>query len=208
MNRELIEQYKILHKEKPGYGSGATYLNKILKICAMNDCYTALDYGCGKGKLADKINDGTKIHDVICDKHDPAIEEYSQLPEKKYDIVIANDVLEHLHPSSYLKDILQMFMLSKKLLFFNISCRPAKSFLPNGKNCHTLLMSPDKWIEKLSTMQNVAKNFQSFHEDNQNLEMVIMLEHTYFCYDCNKPMIKFEDDWACPKCEKPSPKKK
>jgi hypothetical protein len=205
MNRELIEQYKILHKEKPAYGNGATYFDKIVRLCEGQDCWTALDYGCGKGALADKINERT---DVVCDKYDPAIEEYSVLPDKKYDIVIANDVLEHLHPSSYLSDIRKMFQLSKKMLFFNISCRAAKFFLPNGKNCHTMIAGPDWWTEKLYSMDNVGKNYQTFHEGNQNLEMVIILEHPHYCYDCRKPMIHFEDDWACPKCEKPTPKKK
>ena len=204
MNPELIEQYKILHERSPSYGSGATYLNKILAICKSTNCRTALDYGCGKGILADKLNE----NGIQCDKYDPAIPEYDTLPNKKYDIVIANDVLEHLHRNSFMGNIRTMYSLSKKLLFFNISCREAKFFLPNGKNCHTLIASPDWWVKKLCTIKNTGKNFQKFHEPNQNLEIVITLDHGYYCYDCDKPMLHFETTWACPKCEKSGPQQK
>jgi len=201
MNPQLIEQYKILHKQNKSYGGGATYLNKILAICNVKNCRTALDYGCGKGILADKLNEAG----ILCDKYDPAIEEFSNLPNKKYDIVIANDVLEHLSHSSYLTDIRTMMSLSRNIMFFNISCRPAKFFLPNGKNCHTIIASPEWWIKKLITFKNVKQNFQKFHEPNQNLEIVLSLDKEYHCYTCEQDMIKFDTCWACPKCEKAGP---
>jgi 2-polyprenyl-3-methyl-5-hydroxy-6-metoxy-1,4-benzoquinol methylase len=52
-----------------------------------------LDYGCGKGVLADQLN---KLKHISCEKYDPAIPDYDVRPKKVFDCLINTDVLEHI----------------------------------------------------------------------------------------------------------------
>ena len=59
-NEHLINQYKILHKSKSGYGNGYNvntlnlkHLNKFLLAYSSK---IILDYGCGKGDLTKYFN--------------------------------------------------------------------------------------------------------------------------------------------------------
>lgn len=169
MNDELIDQYVKLHEKSKGYGAAATYLTKIAAICKMGNFQTVLDFGCGKGLLADKLNE----LGFDASKYDPAIPEFSALPETQFDMVVANDVLEHLHPDCYMADIYSMIALSRRCLFLNISCRPAVFKLPNGENCHTLIRSSDWWMSLFDSMKDVKIISNKYHPQNKNLELIL-----------------------------------
>jgi hypothetical protein len=204
MNNDLIKQYKKLHKNNINYGAGATYADKIFNIAKLAGFKTALDFGCGKGKLGDKLNGmGLKTK-----YYDPAVDEFSAVPNTKVDFVIANDVLEHLDPITFMADIRFMLSFAKKGLFLNISCRPAVHVLPNGQNCHTLVMPQDRWITLFKSIKNVSILGYEYHEGNKNLELTLGINSPYFCYTCSKDMIYYSDHsiWMCELCERTGPK--
>ena len=142
-NLELIEQYKILHKDHSDYGAGIKRLRRVMKWIEPH-VKTALDFGCGKG-LSVK-----ELPRLQIDLYDPAIPKFQQLPNKQYDLVICLDVLEHLLKDNLDEIIKQIGYRATKQIIFNISCRPAVWKLPNGMNAHTIVESPSWWYKKLS----------------------------------------------------------
>lgn len=95
-----------------------------------------LDYGCGKGKLG------------LGKKYDPAIPEFSTDPDPA-DLLVSTDVLEHIEPDLLDNVLIHMKSKMKKQGFLTIGCSPASKKLPDGRNAHLIVRSPDWWIEKL-----------------------------------------------------------
>ena len=168
---ELAKQYKKIHLE----GSSRDNLNKknpeetyngwatltfadfIQKVIQKNQCKTLLDYGSGKGdfyfkerkfnnKLYPPIKEFWKVHPTL---FDPGIDGYEKPYNKKFDIVISLDVLEHI-PAQDLNWVLnEIFSFSKKIVFLNIACYPADIILPNGRNAHVSIFKPEKWFQEI-----------------------------------------------------------
>lgn len=163
-NQNLIDQYKKLHQDLPGYGAGAAYGTKILELITENNFKTILDFGCGKGELAKFLNRKSKEKnaDYYCSAYDPAIPAFDRIHSNHFDLVIANDVFEHFHPVTYISDIERVASLASRGIFLNISCRPAVHLLPNGENCHTCLMTPNEWIRTLVHEDSIECNESHF----------------------------------------------
>lgn len=173
MNLELIHQYKLLHQRNPGYGNGRAYSSQIVALCKENDYKTILDYGCGKGSLTEYL----RLAGFECMGYDPAIKEVQNLPDVVFDLVVSNDVLEHLSPDSYKDDLRIIRSKTSGGIFLNISCRPAVHHLPNGNNCHTLVRSPSFWIEELTNEWSDMKiTHHEFNLINQNLILIFELK--------------------------------
>ncbi len=172
VNAYLIEQYRQLHLKKPGYGNGARCLAEIAAIIKRGNVRTVLDYGCGRGALANVLR--RLFPECIVDAYDPAMSGFSEIPLAKYDLVIANDVLEHLDPDNFGEELGEILALKPEWLFFNISCRPAVNLLPDGTNCHTLVRTPTWWKEELAARfpDHVAHDSQ-WIDANRSLAVVL-----------------------------------
>lgn len=161
----LIEQYKLLHSKNAGYGRSATCLSEIQTLCRTRGYKNLIDYGCGKGLLADKLEPEFSVQ-----RYDPATFPTPPVPA---DLVICMDVMEHLcidnHDGemSYYKHVLRHQSRLSENLFANISCRPAVHRLPNGMNCHTLVRSPEWWLDQIKPYFKILGH--RFNHENQNL---------------------------------------
>lgn len=134
-------------------------------------CKTILDFGCGKGKLADKLIE----LEFNCYKYDPAIKEYENINHSEYDLVIANDVLEHLDRRTMHDDIERIKELASICIFLNVSCRPATYKLPDGRNCHTVIESPNYWRQLLlKSFDGFKLISEEFNESNKNLILIFV----------------------------------
>lgn len=171
MNQNLIEQYRLLHKTNPNYGNGATFGKRIAHLIDALGFRTVLDFGCGKGNLINKIKQYSGARVI---GYDPAVDKYNDpnLLEEDYDLVIANDVLEHFSPETWMDDWASIRSSALKCIFLNISCRPAVHKLPDGRNCHTLIREPSWWINVLVNY-NWKPIIQEFNEINQNLVLCL-----------------------------------
>lgn len=170
-NKYLIEQYKQLHEQNKGYGAGSTYMRRIGIHLAGMGCKTALDYGCGKGKLAE----GLRKMGIDCDCYDPAVEEFSELPDGLYDGVIANDVLEHLTKDTITGVLKNIYHKARRVIFLNISCRPAVHKLPDGQQCHTLLMGRYEWEDLIKSYErsySFNRVATDWNPNNRNLFII------------------------------------
>lgn len=156
---EYINQYKILYVQKPKYGmTSIKFYNDIIKIISEYNVKSILDYGCGKSELLDCIKRETKI-DIY--KYDPAILEYSKLPNGNVDFVICTDVLQHI-PLYDLDRVLTEIKGFSMNCFFHIRCTPYHTLLPNGEfaNC---TVYPPKWWRKV-----LKKYFNSVYDIGTN----------------------------------------
>lgn len=139
---------------------------EIQKLIISECYYSVIDFGCGKGKLTEKIN---QMPNVTCVGYDPAIEKFSKYPEPA-EFVIANDVLEHFDPHEVMLELRRLNRLALRGIYLNISCRPAVHLLPNGLNAHTCLYDWQDWIE----MCNIAftekqLDMVKWHKGNNNV---------------------------------------
>ena len=141
MNRQLHAQGH--------YGlAGAKLVDDVLSIAVINDCTTILDYGCGAGAL----KRGMVAKDIrlapLIREYDPAISGKDTEPEIA-DLVVCNDVLEHIEPEC-LEDVLNHIdFLATKAVFLKIHCGEAKKFLPDGRNAHLIQEHYSWWLPKL-----------------------------------------------------------
>ena len=116
---------------------------------------TALDYGCGKGKLAEVVPD------VAC--YDPAVERFAA-PAKPADVVICRDVMEHVENECIDEVLDHIRSLSRKAAWFAIATRPAKKVLADGRNAHVSIHPSAWWVEKLQSRWNSVETIISDRE--------------------------------------------
>ena len=174
---DLIDSYKKLH-EQEGKFKGISLIPLVptlMKIVKDNDCKTLLDYGCGKGLPYDKERcrevDLRNPIQELCniesfDLYDPAYEKYATLPNKKYDIVVCTDVLEHIAEQDIDYVLTEILSRSNKIVFLNISCQPAlkhfKQGKLKGKNVHISVFDPSWWGHKIGNIWNKFNNLKVY----------------------------------------------
>ena len=108
-----------------------------------NGFKSVVDYGCGKGNLAQALSG------VEMQEYDPGIPGKEALPGPA-DLVVALDVLEHIEPE-HLDDVLaHMGTLAQRGLYFNVALYPAGTWLPDGRNAHLIVEPIQWWKERLS----------------------------------------------------------
>jgi SAM-dependent methyltransferase len=148
----LVDQYKEMHKDENFYAVSVLSLHKesIRQFLAVNKCETILDYGCGKANQYHKEN----IHNdyffgIMPSLYDPAVKEYSKLPQETFDAVISTDVLEHIEEDDLDKVLKQIYSKADKFVYLGICNSPAHAILPDGRNAHVTLQSFDWWVDKI-----------------------------------------------------------
>lgn len=116
--------------------------------------HTMLDYGCGN---ADAYHSPHKIYrewwlqrkDVHL--YDPSFSKWNRMPTGKFDVVITNDVLEHIPEEDVDEFIARLFRFAKKGVWASFCNRPAKKFFPDGvTNLHVTQRPREWWEEKFA----------------------------------------------------------
>lgn len=142
MSATISEYYRglnrQLHETNPKFGSsGKKYTTHVSRLAEEMGNPRVLDYGCGKGLLAQSLPH------IAFDEYDPAIEGKDAEPQPA-ELVACTDVLEHIEPD-YLDAVLaDLHRVTLKRGFFNICTRPAVKTLADGRNAH-LIVEPEEW---------------------------------------------------------------
>lgn len=137
------EQNAELHKTRTDYGSnGHRQAQQIRELARAMETRDILDYGSGKGTLADAL------YDFDVTNYDPAFPELAKAPEPA-DLVVCGDVLEHIEPECLDAVLDDLARVTNKVLFATIATRPAKKTLPDGRNAHLIQEDLTWWLPKL-----------------------------------------------------------
>ncbi len=147
MDNSLIDQYRQLHNEDPGYGTGSYWRPQILEQAAKIGASTVLDVGCGKGRLVRLLRDaGLQVAGF-----DPSVQEWTDesVLKKTYDMVVSVDVAEHWAPGTVKPELKRLRDLAMKQVFLVISCKVAHHHLPDGRNCHLSVHPPEWWKSRV-----------------------------------------------------------
>ena len=148
-NKNYVEQYKLLNdKNKLYYESNLSIFNMVNEISLFIDYLkpkNILDYGCGNGVLLKLLKH--KYTKINIDGYDPAIKEFSVIPNNHYDMIINTDVLEHI-PKSDIGDVVNHIKSLSNNVFFCLHHGKAWTILPNGENAHTTI-EPKEWYHNL-----------------------------------------------------------
>lgn len=167
-----LDQYKIMHEQGhfPGH-STAKNSAQIKGLIDKHGAVTLLDFGCGKGDqyAHQKLHETWGVPKPVL--YDPAVPGIDKLPNalRPFDAVICCDVLEHLEGRDLSKAVFEAVLRAKKFAFFSISTRPAKKTLPDGRNAHLTIQSPDWWrgFVAANSWATTAEIVLAFEEDDK-----------------------------------------
>ena len=82
--------------------------------------------------------------------YDPAVKMFAGVPSRVYECVFSNDVLEHIEPN-YVDQVLEHInSLASNYIWLRIDTIPARKSLPDGRNAHLILESPEWWTTKIN----------------------------------------------------------
>jgi len=139
-----VEQLRDLHARQKWGHHGASHAPEILAFAHSQGMQTVLDYGCGEGTLA------RAVPTLKVQTYDPGVPHKDGIA-KPADLIVATDVLEHVEPDKLNAVLRHIWLLAGKGAFLSISCQPARELLPDGRNAHLSIHTPECWLEKLET---------------------------------------------------------
>lgn len=148
---DLLREYKRMADGGQQF-RGLNILQHAKQIAGLADVFTVktvLDYGSGAGdqwrsphKLADLI--GVRKTDVTL--YDPSFQHHI-VPDRKFDMVLCSDVLEHVPGDVVDEFIDSLFAHASKVVWASVCCRPAKKSFPDGTNLHVSLHALQWWYD-------------------------------------------------------------
>jgi len=147
---EYIKQLQSLHGDKTrpqGFGGKTKKLGKFHHYMNEWTPSSLLDYGCGKGYILASLKE--QYPNTVCDGYDPAVKLFSQQPTKTFDCVFSNDVLEHIEPEFINEVLKHINKLANKFVWLRIDTKPARKTLPDGRNAHLILETPEWWRDRI-----------------------------------------------------------
>jgi hypothetical protein len=151
----LVAAYSAMHAETPSYGTtGIGVARSVIPYLRIAKFRTVLDYGCGKGRLAEYMSDSG--HFEAADGYDPAIPGFSEIRRPRYDAAVNVDMLEHI-PEHDIDDVIAHISSLSSHAFFVIDTRLAKAILPDGRNAHLTVKPAGWWREKLERHYSVIR---------------------------------------------------
>jgi hypothetical protein len=103
-----------------------------------------LDYGCGQSSTIDDIGQYLDIPKENRYKYDWAIPGIDKFPNKKVDVWICTDVLEHI-PEEELPEVMRELKSLGGMGYVVVHTGKALNSLPNGENAHCTIWNKEEW---------------------------------------------------------------
>lgn len=139
------KQQSELHKN-PDYGVASIHFAPIVsKVCNQYGVEELLDYGCGKGRLAQNLN---VDHSMMVQQYDPAMPEWADVPEPS-EMCACIDVLEHIEPSLLDNVLDDLQRVTVRIGVFTVSTVFAEKTLDDGRNAHLIVQPMEWWLPKI-----------------------------------------------------------
>lgn len=146
-----IKQLEKLHADtsRPqGFGGKVKKLGRFYEYMKLWNPNSLLDYGCGKGYILEHLKE--QYPSILCEGYDPAVLLYNTQPNKAYECVFSNDVLEHIEPLYINAVLAHINTLSSKYTWLRIDTMPARKLLPDGRNAHLIQEDKTWWTNKIN----------------------------------------------------------
>lgn len=141
---EYQAQQRQLHSERADYGvASVQYAELVTKVIDQTHCRTILDYGAGKGRLAQSIRPRLPVEVTM---YDPGIPELAEPAEGTFDLVCSIDVLEHIEPDCLDAVLDDIRSHTGFYAFLTVHTGPAAKTLPDGRNAHLIQQPPGWWL--------------------------------------------------------------
>jgi len=132
-----------LHAENPNYGvASVSFAPLVAQVARANAVRHILDYGAGKGRLAEALP-GVLKEPITVTPYDPAIEAWARRPEPA-EMVTCIDVLEHIEPDCLDAVLDDLMRVTRRIGLFTVHTGPAVKILADGRNAH-LIQQPSAW---------------------------------------------------------------
>lgn len=156
----IAKQYKEMHKK--GIFSGASlrpHIKDIKGLVDKHEVKSLLDYGCGGASvhMTERLAEQVGLYD-------PYREYYSKRPQRKFDMVICTDVMEHVPEDNVDEVLTDIDNYALKVVFFSIALYPAKKTFENGANLHVTLKPKEWWKTKIAKNINDKVSVIHFEE--------------------------------------------
>jgi len=152
-SRLISDDYRTLQTAlhaDPNYGIASTHYAPIVaRACNQYDIRELLDYGAGKGRLAETIIQKRMVdHPMRFQHYDPAVPKWSQAPEP-CEMVACIDVLEHIEPALLDNVLDDLKRVTQTVGLFTVSTVEAMKTLADGRNAHLIVEGPEFWLPKI-----------------------------------------------------------
>lgn len=141
----ITDDYRSLnaafHEQRDDWGAqGSKWAKGVKSVARMFEAEDILDYGSGKGTLAQAITEWP----VHC--YEPA---FGHVKPDPADMVVCTHVLEHVEPEC-LADLLdELRYLTRKALFVCVGTGLSGKILPDGRDSNLIIETPQWWRERL-----------------------------------------------------------
>lgn len=145
-NEKLIRQYEKIHAERSYGNTSVRNLRFIRPDIKLLHPLSVIDYGCGQSDLVDQLNLG---YAVETHRYDPAIPAFSKMPEKKVDLLLNVDVLEHIEEQDLDAVLSAMRAVCRNALII-VDLKEAALLLDDGRNAHVTIRPREWWEKKIS----------------------------------------------------------
>lgn len=112
---------------------------------------SVLDFGAGQRTLGDRVCNEARVQLEWTD-YDPGIPAICNpdiVRHNTYDLVVSSDVLEHVEPDELLDTLKELRLAAVKAQYHHIACDPCGLILPDGRNAHLSIHTPEEWREML-----------------------------------------------------------
>lgn len=146
ISAEYKAEQQRMHRDLPNYGvASVEFAPQVSKLINQFEVQNILDYGAGKGRLAQNLQLDHAATVTLYDPGIPGIDE----PPSPHEMVCCIDVLEHIEPE-YLDSVLDdLQRVTQRIGFFTIHTGPAMKVLSDGRNAHLIQKGPDWWLPKI-----------------------------------------------------------
>jgi hypothetical protein len=155
----ITEEYRRLQSElhrNPNYGiASVEYAPMVAEVMQAVGTRELLDYGAGKGRLGQTLNEMFEEPFTI-HHYEPAVPEWSRSPAPCR-FVACIDVLEHIEPELIDNVLDDLRRVTSAVGFFSVDTQPAAKVLADGRNAHLIQKPAAWWLPKFMDRFELAR---------------------------------------------------
>ena len=146
ITEDYKEQLQAHRASNPEWGSTAAKyagLDVVRMLERVRQAKTVLDFGCGTGSLARYIR-AHAPREIEVFEYDPSVPGKDTIPDRKFDMIVSTDVMEHIEPESLNETLRWLHNHAEMAMLHVIACGPTNRKLPDGRDVH-LIQQPISW---------------------------------------------------------------